>query len=79
VLSDEPVPPTYLPKVASEFAFALSSKTSYAALTFSAFPTHAFKHDAYKALPYENERLHGLEILVILFISLKLAEASSSD
>jgi len=33
----------------------------------------------YKALPYENVKAHGLLILVILFISFKLSDASSSD
>jgi len=74
----ERVPPcdTYFPKVASLFAFALTSKASWAAFLFSSFPAHVFTHVFCKALPYENVKPHGF--LSALFISLRLTEASSS-
>ena len=71
-------PPEYFPTEASELAFALVRRASWAAFTFSAFPTQAFKQDVYKALPYEKLSAHGLLIFVILFISFRLREDSSS-
>jgi len=38
-----PVPPSYLPKLASPFLLQLSRSTAYAATTLPASPLHAFK------------------------------------
>ena len=41
---------------------------------FSSFPNHAFKHEACKALPNENDRDHGLTTYN-LFIAFKFCDA----
>lgn len=72
-------PPSYLPSVACPLATILAWRASCAAATFSFNPYHAFKVDDWSALPYEKDRAHGLGMAVILFISLRLRVASSSD
>ena len=68
-----------VPNWAYPLALALAIKAFYPASKFSGLPAHAAMVLFYKALPYENVKAHGLLILVILFISFKLSDASSSD
>jgi hypothetical protein len=45
----------------------------------AASPFQALRTEDWRALPYENVRAHGLGSSVILFIALRLRDASSSD
>ena len=75
----DPLPPSYLPRVADPLAAALSRRAAWAAATFSGLPYQAFKTDFWRALPYEKVRAHGLATPVKAFMALRFKEASSSD
>merc|ERR1712242_608645 len=70
-------PATYVPFVASLFAFERFFRASCAFLLFSSLPNQVAMHVFCNALPYEKETDHG-NLGYILFIALRLMVAVSS-